>query len=457
MRVESPMNTLKGMNAVVQPKSHYAVEFERIAEGLSGHDKPWLRELRTIAMARFAERGFPATRDEDWKYTRTNAIEKRAFRCDPAEGAVDMDNINAALQVEFGVPRLVFINGRYFPALSRVDDLPAGVTLAGLNDILRTEPDELRGLFGETVMLDRHPFTALNTAFADDGVYLSVADDVVMERPIHAVFIATAAQDGHIVNPRVLVRGGVNSQASLVERYLALDEAVYFTNAVTEIQLADNAVLDYYRVQEESAKAFHISGIHVRQQRDSRFNAHAVSLGGALTRNDIDVQLAAAGAHCGLTGLYLAAGRQHVDIHTRIDHLQPHGTSNEFYKGILDGHGRGVFNGKVIVHPDAQKTDARQTNNNLLLSDNAEADTKPQLEIYADDVKCSHGATVGQLDADAVFYLRSRGVDESAARRLLTHAFAAEIIEQVKVPALRAYLDTAVMTRLPRAQSEGSS
>jgi len=210
-------------------------------------------------------------------------------------------------------------------------------------------------------------------------------------------------------------------------------------------------------VQEESAKAFHISGIHVHQQRDSRFSAHAISLGSALIRNDIDIQLAAAGAHCGLTGLYLADGRQHVDIHTRIDHLQPHGTSDEFYKGILDGHGRGVFNGKVIVHPDAQKTDARQSNKNLLLSDNAEADTKPQLEIYADDVKCSHGATVGQLDADAVFYLRSRGMDEAAARRLLTHAFAAEIIEQVKVPALRAYLDNAVMARLPRAQSEGSS
>ena len=457
MSVESPMNTLKGINAMTQPRNHYAVEFERIAEGLAGHGSPWLRELRNIAMARFAERGFPTTRDEDWKYTRTNAIEKRAFRCGPVDGAVDMEKINAALQTEFGVPRLVFVNGRYFPTLSRVDDLPAGVTIAGLNEVLGTNPDVLRGLFGETVMLDRHPFAALNTAFAEDGVYLAVADGVTVEQPIHAVFFATAAQDGHMVNPRVLVRGGANSQAVLVERYLALDEAVYFSNAVAEIKLGDNAVFDYYRVQEESAKAFHISGIHVHQQRDSRFSAHAISLGSALIRNDIDIQLAAAGAHCGLTGLYLADGRQHVDIHTRIDHLQPHGTSDEFYKGILDGHGRGVFNGKVIVHPDAQKTDARQSNKNLLLSDNAEADTKPQLEIYADDVKCSHGATVGQLDADAVFYLRSRGMDEAAARRLLTHAFAAEIIEQVKVPALRAYLDNAVMARLPRAQSEGSS
>jgi len=263
------------------------------------------------------------------------------------------------------------------------------------------------------------------------------------------VFITTAALDGHAVHPRILVRAGDNSRATLVERYIALDDAVYFTNAVAEIQLGNNAALDYYRVQEECAKAFHIGGVHVHQGRDSRFFAHGVSLGNALLRNDIDVRLAAGGAHCELIGIYLAAGRQHVDIHTRIDHLQPHGTSNEFYKGIIDGRGRSVFNGKVIVHPDAQKTDARQVNNNLLLSADAEVDTKPQLEIYADDVQCSHGATVGQLDADALFFLRSRGVDEAAARHLLTHAFAAEIIERVEVPALRAYLDRAIMTRLP--------
>jgi Fe-S cluster assembly protein SufD len=225
---------------------------------------------------------------------------------------------------------------------------------------------------------------------------------------------------------------------------------VYFTNVVTEVELGENAAVDYYRLQEESSKAFHISGVHVRQDRDSRFDAHTVTLGSALVRNDVDVRLAAPGAHCELNGLYLAGGRQHVDTHTRVDHLQPHGTSNEFYKGILDGHARSVFNGKVIVHPDAQKTDARQSNKNLLLSVNAEADTKPELEIYADDVKCSHGATVGQLDADSVFYLRSRGLDETAARNLLTFAFAREIIEQVKVAPLRSYLDQAVMQRLPQ-------
>jgi Fe-S cluster assembly protein SufD len=457
------MNTLKGINAVIQAKDHYTAEFERLASRLAGQSAPWLRELRSAAIARFAERGFPTPRDEDWKYTRTAVLEKRAFDCEAVDGAVDMDKINALLQAESAAPRLVFINGRYFPALSRIDDLPAGVTLAGLNAVLHTKPDALKGLFGAVALLERHPFAALNAAFADDGVYLSIAGGTILEQPLHAVFITTAAQDGRAAHPRILVRAGDNSRATLVERYIALDDAMYplgreyFTNTTVEIKLGNNADLDHYRVQEEGAKAFHVSGVHVLQGRDSRYTGHGVSLGNALLRNDIDMQLAADGAHCDLTGLYLVSGRQHVDIHTRIDHLQPHGTSNEFYKGILDGHGRGVFNGKVIVHPDAQKTDARQVNNNLLLSDNAEADTKPQLEIYADDVKCSHGATVGQLDADAVFYLRSRGVDEAAARHLLTHAFAAEIIEQVEPAALRAYLDTAVMARLPQgAQSEGS-
>jgi Fe-S cluster assembly protein SufD len=248
-----------------------------------------------------------------------------------------------------------------------------------------------------------------------------------------------------------MVKADDNSHAVLVERHIALDDAIYFSNVISEIALGKNAAVEYYRLQEESAKAFHISGMHVHQERDSRFDAHTVTLGCALLRNDVDVRLVAPGAYCSLNGLYLASGRQHVDVHTRIDHLQAHGTSSEFYKGILDGHGRSVFNGKVIVHPDAQKTDARQSNKNLLLSSDAEADTKPELEIYADDVKCSHGATVGQLDADAVFYLRSRGINEAVARNLLTLAFAREIIEQVKVPALRSYLDQAVMQRLPQS------
>ncbi len=439
------------MNAVIQTKEHYAAEFERVAAGLAGHTSPWLRELRRKAITSFLARGFPTQRDEEWKYTRTAAIEKRNFSCGPgAEFAVDMARMEELLRVEGAAQRLVFINGRYFPALSRADALGGGVEVLSLNDVLRQRPDELEGLLGGVLDMDRHPFAALNTAFADDGVYLSLASGVVVEQPIHAVFITTAAHDGRASHSRVMVKADENSHVVLVERHVALDDAVYFSNVISEIALGKNAAVEYYRLQEESTKAFHISGVHVHQERDSRFDTHTVTLGSALVRNDVDVRLAASGASCSLNGLYLAGGRQHVDVHTRIDHLQAHGTSNEFYKGILDGHGRSVFNGKVVVHPDAQKTDARQSNKNLLLSDDAEADTKPELEIYADDVKCSHGATVGQLDADAVFYLRSRGIDEAAARNLLTLAFAREIIEQVKVPALRSHLDQAVMRRLPQ-------
>jgi len=444
-------------NAVIETKDHYAAEFERVAATLTGHMSPWLRDLRRKAINHFQARGFPTQRDEEWKYTRTAAIEKRNFSCDPgAEFAVDMGRIEELLRVEAAAQRLVFINGRYFPALSRVDALGDGVAALSLNETLHQRPEALEGLLGSVVDMDRHPFAALNTAFADDGVYLSLARGTVVELPIHVVFIATAAHDGRASHPRVMVKADDNSRAVLVERHIALDDAVYFSNVVSEIALGKNTAVEYYRLQEESAKAFHISGVHVHQERDSRFEAHTVTLGCALLRNDVDVRLAAPGAHCSLNGLYLANGRQHVDVHTRIDHLQAHGTSNELYKGILDGHGRSVFNGKVIVHPDAQKTDARQSNKNLLLSADAEADTKPELEIYADDVKCSHGATVGQLDADAVFYLRSRGINEATARNFLTLAFAREIIEQVKVPALRSYLDLAVMQRLPQgAWGEG--
>lgn len=443
------------MNAVAQAIDHYLAQHALAADSLAGVGASWLQESRRAAIRDFAARGFPTARDEDWKYTRTAAIERRLFGCAAVgDTAVDIGSIANLLRVEASGPCLVFINGRHYPALSRTDNLPAGATVASLNEVMRAHPERLQGVFGAVAELERHRFAALNTAFADEGVFIALAKNTVIERPISAMFIATAALEGHAVHPRVLVKAEAGSQAALIERHIGIGDVVYFSNAVTEIVLDENAAIDYFRVQEESAKAFHISGVHVQQARDSRFSAHAITLSGAITRNDVDVRLAAPGASCTLNGLYMANGRQHVDTHTRVDHLAPHCTSREYYKGILDGHGRGVFNGKVIVHPDAQKSDARQSNYNLLLSADAEADTKPQLEIYADDVKCAHGATVGQLDADAVFYLRSRGMDEAAARSLITYAFAAEMIEAVTAPALRAYLKEAVLTRLPGVSND---
>ena len=437
-------------SAVMQePHHHYLAEFERVAAALAGDAQPWLHALRRTALAAVVARGFPTAHDEDWKYTRTAAIEKRNFVFRSAAAPVDAARIGALLPDDSAVHRIVLVDGRYRPEWSRLDGLPAGAQVVDLAAALSESLPALRAALGRAVNLQRHPFAALNGAFLNDGVFIALAPGVVLESPVEIVTIATAAQDGQVTHPRIVIAAAEHSAATLIERWVTLDEAVYFTNAVTEVVLGRNATVEYCRVQQESLKAFHIAGVHVAQAQDSRFTSHAISFGGALTRNDIDVQLAAPGAQCTLNGLYLAAGRQHVDTHTRIDHLQPHGSSQEFYKGVLDGYGRGVFNGKVIVHPDAQKTDARQRNQNLLLSDNAEADSKPELEIYADDVKCAHGATVGQLDADSVFYLRARGMDEAAARSLLTYAFASEIVERLPLPALRAEVQQALIARLP--------
>ena len=438
------------MNAVVLAQHHYLAEFERAESALAVVSPPWLRAQRREAIAAFVARGFPDAHDEDWKYTRTAALEKRAFTlAHGGSAALDATRVQQMLHEDFAYQRLVFVDGRYRAEWSCLDDLPPGVRVQNLAAALQEDAPGLRDAFNHGIELARHPFAVLNTAFAADGVYLALEKGAVLERPLQFVFIATTALDGRVTHPRIVVTAHEGSQATLLERYVALDDVSYFTNAVTMLALGQNAQIEHVRLQEEAGKAFHISGVHVHQDNDSRYTSHAISLGGAWTRNDVDVQLAAPGVECGLNGLYMAGGRQHVDTHTRIDHLQPHGTSREFYKGVLDGYGRGVFNGKVLVHPDAQKTDARQGNQNLLLSDNAEADSKPELEIYADDVKCAHGATVGQLDADAVFYLRSRGMDEQAARSLLTYAFAGDVIDRIAIPTIRAHVQQALIARLP--------
>ena len=437
------------MNAVVLAPHHYLTEFERVESTLAGAALPWLRTLRREAIGAFVARGFPGAHDEDWKYSRTTALEKRAFTLGASVTAVDAARVQAVVHEEFAEQRLVFVDGRYRAEWSRLDDLPRGVRVQNLAEALNEHALGLVDAFNHGVELTRHPFALLNLAFAEDGVYLVIEKGVMLERPLQVVFIATAALGGHVTHPRIVIAAQEGSRMTLLERYVALDDTAYFTNAVTTLCLGNNAQIEHVRMQDEAGKAFHISSVHVQQQRDSRYVSHAISLGGVWSRNDIDVQLTAPGVECTLNGLYMADGHRHIDTHTRIDHQQPHGTSREFYKGVLDGHSRGVFNGKVVVHAHAQKTDARQGNHNLLLSDQAEADSKPELEIYADDVKCAHGATVGQLAADAVFYLRSRGMDEQAARSLLTYAFAGEVVDRIELPAIRAHVQRSLIERLP--------
>jgi len=434
-----------------QARDHTLADFARNLASLPGARVPWLVSARRTALERFAQSGFPGTRDEEWKYTSVAAIEKGAF---PAASRQDGHGpAVAALVDQFclndgAVHLMVFVNGRYAPALSAPGRLPAGATLTSLAEVLENSPESLEPHLADDDQ--QTVFGALNTAFMADGAYLHLTRGTVVEQPIHLLFIAT--QTGASISPRNLIVAEDGAQATVVEHYAGADGAVYLTNAVTQIFAAANAGIEHYKLQQEALQAFHIAGIHARQGRDSRLLSHSVSLGALLTRNDISTSFVATGCDAAFDGLYLVGGRQHVDNHTRIDHRKPNGTSRETYRGVLDGHSRAVFNGKVIVYPGAQKTDARQANHHLLLSRDAEADTKPQLEIYADDVKCTHGATVGQLDDNQLFYLRARGIEETMARSLLVHAFAHDLIERIRVTALRARLEQILFTRLPQGE-----
>jgi len=371
--------------------------------------------LRRRAIERFAALGFPTGREEAWRFTDVTPIAETAFG--PADGA-DLAPLEPFAHGPLAACQLAFVNGRFAPALSSA--LPPGVT--------RTEPDPAD--------IGSGAFAALNTALFRDGAFLRIAGRI--ERPIHLLFLS--AGDGFAAHPRVRIAADAGAQATIVESYLGPLGGAYLTNAVTEITLGDGAILDWTKVQRESPKAYHVATVAARQARASAFTSHSISLGAAIARNDISAVLDGEGAECTLNGLFEATGSQLVDHHTSIDHAKPHGTSRELYKGILNGKARGVFDGKIVVRPDAQKTNAMQTNRNLLLSKEALVNTKPQLEIFANDVKCRHGATIGQLDGDMLFYMRSRGIDAADARRLLVHAFASEIIDEVKVEAIRAQL-----------------
>ena len=433
-------------------REHTLAEYARSAATLPGAGVPWLARARRSALERFVASGYPDAHDEEWKYTSVAAIEKQGFR---AVYPSDTELRAAAslvdqLALDHGAGHLlVFVDGRHCPGLSAPGRLSAGATLTSLGEQLTMAPESLEPYFAEDEQ--QTIFAALNTVFMADGAYLHLARGTVLEQPVHLLFIAT--QDGAagaVISPRNLIVAEEGAQATVIEHYAGTNGAVYFTNALTQIFAAANAGIEHYKLQQESTQAFHIAGIHAQQARDSRLMSHSISLGAALTRNDITTAFAATGCEATLNGLYLVGGRQHVDNHTCIDHLEPSGTSHESYRGVLDGYSRAVFNGKVIVHPGAQKTNANQSNHNLLLSKDAEIDTKPQLEINADDVKCTHGATIGQIDENQLFYLRARGVEETMARSLLVHAFAHDIIERIRVTSLRTRLEQILFTRLPQ-------
>ena len=415
------------------------------ANGASGAPA-WLKELRDGAIARFDALGFPTTKQEAWRFTNVASITDTTFElAHPASRVPRLEEIQPFLLGDG--PRLVFVNGFLVRSLSTpVSD---GVRLDGLAQALVDSPDLVRQHLGRYAAFAERPFAALNTAFVRDGAFVHVPAKATVDDPIQLLFLATAGDGAHLVtHPRNLIVLEREARATVVETYAALGEGVYWTNAVTEVVAGDGARADCYRVQRESDRAYHVAVTEVHQGRDTTVNVHAVSFGAALARHDLRGTLAGPGGYLILNGLYVLTGDQHADHHTAIDHAAPHCESHEYFNGVLDGRSRGIFNGRIIVRPGAQKTDSKQTNNNLLLSGEAHADSQPQLEIYADDVKCTHGSTVGPLDPKALFYLESRGIGEVEARRLMTYGFAAEILNRMDVAPLRAQLDQIVRARL---------
>ena len=393
----------------------------------------WVAELRRAGAARFEGLRLPTPREEDWRFTDLAPIAKADLSPVRAPGALRAADIAPFLFGHSEWPRLVFANGRFQAALSNLAGLPAGARLGPLAALLAEAPELVEGTLGRlAVQPAAAALVGQNAAAFVDGYALILPANAIMDTPIHVLYVTDGRAARGAVHPRNVVVLGPHAVASVVESYVALADGMALTNTVTEASLAAGARFDHCKVQRDSTLAFHLATLEVRQEQDSYFNSFSFAAGAALSRTNIYTTLAGPGAHATLYGLYLGDGRQHVDHQTRIEHAAPNCTSWEVYKGILDGHAHGVFNGKVFVHPLAQKTDGKQTNKNLLLSETAKIDTKPQLEIFADDVKCTHGATVGSLDAVPLFYCQSRGIPEAQARTLLTYAFAADVLEEIR-------------------------
>jgi Fe-S cluster assembly protein SufD len=425
-------------DSLVSPGTEtYLQQFEQLRGELPGQDVPWLDELRQSSMNRFSSMGFPSQRDEDWKYTSLRGITSKSF----GQAVAAKSPVATADLVVPGLDsyRLVFVDGILEQMDKAAFDLPNGLEINTISSVLAKTPESLQPYLGRAIGESINGFISLNSALYRDGVVVSLEPDVELDKPLELVFVSSS--DLSLAQPRNLVIAGENSRAKIIERYLSQGDESTLSNSVTEIFLSAAAEIDYYVVQTLSRSAYQVCGIWVSQAQRSRFSCRTVTLGGGLVRNDLRSEMHGPQAHCDMLGLYSLSGKQHVDNHTTMIHGAESCTSNELYKGVLDQRSRAVFHGRIKVRQGAQKTDAHQTNNTLLLSRDAEIDTKPQLEIYADDVKCSHGATIGQLDENSLFYLRSRGLDADSARSMLTYAFVNDVLDEIDIEPLRQYLE----------------
>lgn len=427
-------------------ESHYKAEYEQFADSLPGQSFAWLQEIRKDAFKHFSDKGFPSPREEEWRYTNISAIEKKLFSPQIITDTPDVDTDWLQHYILEDTLTVVLLNGRFSKKLSKLQGLPETISMLSMADAIKQKPELVKKYLTKAVSNQEHGFVAFNTAWFSDGLFVHVPANHKADKPVQLLHVVT--QPNLLATTRNIIAIDESAEAKIVETFVGLNDA-YLSAAVTEIFMGKNADLTLYKMQSEGDKSYHFGGTYVKQERDSRFKHHNFAFGGLLARNDVHTDLDVA-SECDLNGLYLGVKRQHIDNHTRINHQKPHAISRELYKGVLNQRARGVFQGRVIVAEDAQKTDSEMNNRNLLLSNDAEADTKPQLEIYADDVKCAHGVTVGQLDKKSIFYLQSRCVDEETARNMLTFAFANEMVDKVKLKSLHEQLLGQLLTRFPQ-------
>jgi Fe-S cluster assembly protein SufD len=433
----------------IKEQSAYGAAFRQFQEQRSA-DASWIKRLRESAFDRFEQLGFPTMHEEEWKYTNLAPLSKMVFERQAVQNSSEDYRLEQFTYEETRRSQLIFVNGVYRAEMSSLDALPEGIVVLDLADALLDEnySEVVREHLARGADYNANSLTALNTAFLASGAFVLMPQGLHVETPVHLLFLSDSRATRPVSYPRVLVVAERESAATLIESYASADDGAYWTNAVVEIVLEDGARLEHYKVQRESAQAFHLATTTAELGRSSVFETTTVTLGAQLSRHNIAVRLDNEGGSCRVDGLYIVGAGQHTDTHSLIDHLKPHCTSRQLYKGILDGKSRAVFNGKVFVHEGAQQTDAQQTNRNLLLSKEARVDTKPQLEIFADDVKCAHGATVGQLEEEELFYLISRGLHRELAQNLLTYGFAEEVIDRIKIESIRSQLGETVLNRL---------
>ncbi len=428
----------------------YKSEFSRFENKLNGQSQSALHRIRQDAINQFIESGFPTTRNEEWKYTNIEPITETAFHPihEYKEGMVTESDVKKWSYNCMDCYKIVFVNGHFAAELSDTNDLDDQIFVTNLKDAINSNDARVDQFLTKIASFNNDTFTALSTAFIQDGAVIQIKENAVVQKPILLIFVAAGKENNILSHPRNLIIAENNSQATIIESYSNKDVDNYFSNVVTEILLKPNSSVEHIKIQNESTKAYHVSTLHAHQDNDSRFRSFAINLGGRIVRNNIITILNGSGAESTLNGIYVGNNDQHIDNRTVIEHVKPNCTSSEIYKGIMNDKSRGVFNGKIHVHPGAQKTNAVQSNSGLLLSDSASIDTKPQLEIYADDVRCTHGATIGQLDKDALFYLRSRAIGLQKAKNMLINAFVSEVMDQINNDNLKTEVQNLINAKL---------